>query len=273
MEKNRKARAAVLIITAFIFVFMGISFAAQGTSSGHILETILSPAQHLFSKIGSSIGGFFGFIGDMKDFQQENLELSEQVEALSEQVRELESYKQENERLRQLLALKSNEASRDMVGCEVIAKDPGNWFDTFTVDRGSDDGISVDDAVVAAQGLVGRVTEVGSGWAKVLTIIDSSSSVGAMISRTQDFAIVDGELSLADKGQCRLSYLTQDSSLVVVGDEVVTSGLGGVYPEGLLIGTVSEIKSDSLGYSQYAVVDTAVNFERIREVMIIRSGK
>ena len=171
----------------------------------------------------------FDFIGDMKNYQQENLELKDTVDELSQTVRELEGYKEENERLRQLLELKSNTQNLDMVGCEVIAKEPGNWFYSFTVDKGSNDGIKVDDAVVSGQGLVGRVTEVGIGWAKVLTIIDSNSSVGAMISRTQDFAIIDGDLSLADKGQCQLNYITKDSSLVVVGDAVVTSGLGGVY--------------------------------------------
>ncbi len=273
MERKGKLRIVVLIITIVIFVLMGISFAVQGSSpSGSILGTVLSPVQQLFSRMGNSVGGFFGFIGDMKDFQQENLELKEQVDALSQQVRELEDYKDENERLRQLLALKTNTQDMDMVGCEIIAKDPGNWFHTFTVDKGSHDGIQVDDSVVSGQGLVGKVTEVGPNWAKVLTIIDSNSSVGAMISRTQDFAIIDGELSLADKGQCKLNYITQDSSLVVVGDAVVTSGLGGVYPAGLLIGTVSEIKSDALGYSQYAIIDTSVDFERIREVMIIRKN-
>ncbi len=273
MDKNKKLKIVLLAVTVVIFILMGVSFAARNASSpGNILGTVLRPVQQLFSRIGGGVGGFFGFIGDMKDFQAENLGLKDQVAVLEEKVRELEACKQENERLRQLLDLASNETDRDMVGCEVIAKDPGNWFYTFTIDKGSDAGIAVDDTVIAGHGLVGRITEVGSGWAKVLTIIDTDSSVGALISRTQDFAIIDGELSLADNGKCRLSYVTKGTSLVL-GDAVVTSGLGGVYPEGILIGTVSEIKSDSLGYSQYAVVDTAVDFERIREVMVIRSGR
>ncbi len=273
MEKKRTLRIVVLIITVVIFITMGLSFAVGGASSGGFLNAIFSPVQNVFTHVGNGIGGFFGFIGDMKNLQQENLELKDQIDILSEQVRQLESYKQENERLRQLLELRANNGDRDMIGCEVIAKEPGNWVHSFTIDRGSDDGISVDDTVIAGQGLVGRIMEVGGSWAKVLTIIDADSSVGAMISRTQDFAIVDGDLALADSGKCTLKYVTQDTSLVVVGDEVVTSGLGGVYPGGILIGTVSEINSDSLGYSQYAEVDTAVDFERIREVMVIRNGR
>ncbi|MBQ4518242.1 MAG: rod shape-determining protein MreC [Clostridia bacterium] len=273
MEKRRKMPVVIAIITVVILVFMALSFALPDSSSGNILGTILSPVQKFFSGIGNGVGGFFNFVGDMKDFQQENLELKDQVDELSRQVRELEGYKEENERLRSLLELKSNSQDQDMVGASVIAKDPGNWFYTFTVDKGSNDGILVDDAVVSGQGLVGRVMEVGHNWSKVITIIDADSSVGASINRTQSLAIVDGDLSLADSDQCMMNFITNDSSTVVVGDTVVTSGLGGVYPAGLLIGTVSEIKSDSMGYSQHAIIETAVDFERIREVMILRSNR
>ncbi len=273
MGTKRKLRITVLSIAVAILIIMGISFATAGSSaSGNLFGTILSPVQNFFSYIGNGVGGFFGFVIDMKDMQQENLELKDEVNSLSSKVRELESLGQENERLRQLLDFKESMAERDTVGCEVIAKDPGNWFYSFIIDKGSEDGISVNDTVISGAGLVGHVAEVGLGWSKVLSIIDVNSSVGALISRTQDFAIVDGDLSLADKGKCKLSYVTNDTSLVA-GDTVVTSGLGGIYPEGLLIGTVSEIQSDPMGYSQYAVIDTAVDFEKIREVLVIRSGR
>jgi len=268
----KRLRVVVLVMTVVIFIVMGMSFAAlsqDASSSGGFLGSVLRPVQQALSYVGNGIGGFFGFVGDMKEMQEENIELKAEINELSARLRDVENYSQENERLRQLLDLKSNQPQHDMVGCEVIAKDPGNWFYSFTIDKGAEDGIKKDDAVVSGAGLVGRVTEVGANWARVLSIIDSSSSVGAMISRTQDFAIADGDLTLADSGKCKLSYVTQDSSLVL-GDAVVTSGLGGVFPEGLLIGTVSEIKSDSLGYSKYAVIDTAVDFERVREVMVIR---
>ncbi len=274
MGKNRKVHLVMLCVAVAVFIVMGITFATSknpSSASGNVLGTVLRPVQGFFSSIGDGVGGFFGFIGDMKNFQQENLELKAKVDELSAKVRELEGFRQENERLRQLLDFKSAASQWDMVGCEVIAKEPGNWFHSFTIDKGEHDGIRVDDAVLSGYGLVGRVTEVGPTWAKVLTIIDTESSVGALNSRTQDFAIVDGDLSLAEEGKCKLSYLAKNSS-PVVGDSILTSGLGGVYPEGILIGSVSDIKSDSMGYSQYAIIDTAVDFERIREVMVIRNG-
>ena len=252
---------------------MGISFVTRNSAGpGGVGGTILRPFQQFFSSVGHGVGGFFDYLGDMKNFQSENLELKDEVASLQAKVRELEGFKQENDRLRQLLDLKAANPDKDMVGCKVIAKDPGNWFRTFTIDKGKEAGISVDDTVISGRGLVGRVTEVGPGWAKVLSIIDVESSVGALISRTQDFAIIDGDLTLADKGKCKMSYVTGGAG-IVLGDAVVTSGLGGVYPEGILIGTVSDIKSDAQGYSQYAVIDTAVDFERIREVMVIRNSR
>lgn len=263
----------ILIITVIIFILMGISFALvsnNATISGtNVAEAVVSPVQKFFSSIGSSVGGFFEFVGDMRGYKEENLQLKDEVEKQAQQIRELESYKQENQRLRSLLELKDNNADKDMVGCEIIAKDPGNWFDVFTIDKGKNYNIKKDDVVVTNNGLVGRITEVGSNWAKVVAIIDTDSSVGAQVTRTQDIAIVDGDMSLADSGRCKLSSVTNGTSLVV-GDEVETSGLGGIYPKGILIGTVSEIKSDATGYTQYAIIDTAVDFERIREVLVIR---
>ncbi len=263
----------VLSITVVIFIFMGVSFALvsnnASVSGTNATGVVVGPFQKFFSSIGNSVGGFFEFVGDMRQYKERNLELTDEVEKLQQQVREMESYKVENNRLRALLELKSNEAGHDMVGCEVIGKDPGNWFNVFKIDKGSNHGIKKDDVVVTNNGLVGHVMEVGSTWAKVISIIDTDSSVGAIVSRTQDIAIIDGEMNLADEGKCKLNYVTNDTSLVV-GDTVETSGLGGIYPKGILIGTVSEIKSDALGYSQYAIIDTAVDFERIREVMVIR---
>ncbi|MBE7047796.1 MAG: rod shape-determining protein MreC [Ruminococcaceae bacterium] len=275
MGKHRKLNLILLVLTVIIFIMMGVSFAANNSSvstPGSILGTVFRPAWQFFSYVGNGVGGFFDYLGDMRNFQSENLELKDQVAALSEQVREMDGYKQENERLRRLLELSSREEGLDMVGCEVIAKDPGNWFYTFTIDKGSHAGLAIDDAVISDRGLVGRITEVGPNWSKVLTIIDADSSVGALVNRTQSFAIVDGDLTLGDHGQCQLNHIAAGNSLVP-GDTIVTSGLGGIYPEGILIGTVLEVKSDSLGYSQYAVVDTAVDFERIREVMVVRNGR
>ena len=275
MNKKRKMLRVVLIITVIIFIFMGVSFATMNSSSeagagNNVINVILSPFQKFFSGIGGGVEDFFSYNHDVKTYKEENLALKEKVDELERQVRELSSLETENDRLRSILDLKESDMEERMVVCEVSAKDPGNWFYVFTIDKGTDRGIKKNDAVMTNQGLVGRVTEVGTNWAKVTSIIDSDSSVGAIISRTQEIALIDGDMTLAEQGKCRLDYIKSDIS-IVAGDTIETSGLGGIYPKGILIGTVSEIKNDSSGYARYAIVDTAVDFEKIREVIVIKS--
>ncbi|MBQ3553919.1 MAG: rod shape-determining protein MreC [Clostridia bacterium] len=252
---------------------MGISFALVGGNSSltgtNFAEVITSPVQGFFTSIGNGVGGFFEFIGQAGNYKEENKVLRDEVDAKEQTIRELESYQQENQRLRALLELKESYPQYDMVGCEVIAKEPGNWFHVFTIDKGKNYNIKKDDVVVTHKGLVGRVSQVGENWAKVVSLIDTESSVGALLPRTQDIAIVDGDLALSGNGQCRLSAVSNTSALAA-GDEVETSGLGGVYPKGLLIGTIKEVINDAVGYSSYAIVDTAVDFEHVREVLVIR---
>lgn len=264
----------VLAVVFTAVIIMGVSFAKTGggvTPGDGVAGVVLKPFQVAFSFVSDKIGGFFNFITDMKELKEENLELSQKVDILSGENRELESFRTENQRLRELLELKQSDNSEQMIGCEIIAKEPGNWFNIFTVDKGENHGISVNDVVVTAKGLVGRVSETGPVSAKVVAIIDDNSSVGAIVTRTQDIAIVDGELSLSDDGLCRLNYVTSGAKLSQ-GDIIETSGLGGVYPKGILIGTVTEIKENSSGVSSYAIVKPAVDFERIREVLVIKTA-
>lgn len=271
MNRKRLTLIVVIIITAVIFVLMGVSAAVyQNTSvsGANIVGTVLAPVQKFFTNISDSVGGFCSFVSDMGRYKDENEELRTRVDELEQQNRELQEFRDENNRLRQWLDLKDNNQDMELVLCEVIAKDPGNWFNVFKIDKGTSSGIQKNDAVITPKGLVGHVVEVGHNWAKVVSIIDADSSVGAIVSRTGDIAIADGELVLADEGKCKLNYVTREAS-VVVGDTVETSGLGGVYPKGLLIGTVTEIKNDALGFSQYAIIEPAVDFKRLSEVAVV----
>lgn len=265
----------VIIIIVISVALMGISFATSrgGTTPGDgVIGAVLKPFQSGISFVGEKINGVFDFFGDMKALKEENLELTEKIDVLSGQNRELSNYRTENERLRELLELKQSGVLGETVGCEIIAKDPGNWFDVFTIDKGKNHGISVNDVVVTAKGLVGRVSETGPVSAKVVSIIDEGSSVGAIVTRTEDIAIADGELALGEEGLCRLNYVTSGAGLIP-GDTIETSGLGGIYPKGILIGTVTEIEDSISGLSGYAIIKPSVDFERIREVLVIKQGK
>lgn len=267
---NKKTIAVLAVITVLLLLMTAFMRTGRTkiTFAESAVNTVLAPFQKVISAAGSGISSFFGYFGDIKELREENKALNEKIANLENENRALSGYKTENERLKELLDLNSSLSEYKTVGCRVIAKDSGNWFDTFTVDKGKSDGIKVNQNVVTNGGLVGRVYEVGAGWAKVITIIDESSSLGCCISRTGDIAVVEGDLELSEKGLCKLSYMSSGSD-AAVGDTVETSGLGGIYKKGLLIGKIKELHTDTQGLTQYAVIEPAVDFGKISEVLII----
>ena len=153
---------------------------------------------------------------------------------------------------------------------QVIARDPDNLFYTFTVDKGSVDGIKRYDAVITPDGLAGIVTEVGLTYSKVTSILDELTPIGAVVSRTRDLGLLESDSELREQGLCRINYLPSESS-AAAGDTVETSGLGGVFPSGIVIGTVREVLPEQHNISSYAVVSPAVDFTNIRYCMVIKA--
>ena len=159
------------------------------------------------------------------------------------------------------------------VAASVISKDPGNWYDTFMINRGSKDGIRVDNNVIAGKGLVGIVTEVGSSWATVRSIIDDSSNVSAMAVSTSDTCVVKGDLELIDEGKLRFEQLYDQEGKVTVGERIVTSNISEKYVEGLFIGYVNEVEQDTNNLTKTGTIVTPVDFQHIREVFVITVNK
>ena len=261
----------IAIFTALVLVLMMVSTVDRKKTSfiSNAVGIVVSPTQKLFWGIGSGVSGFFEKFKDMKEYKIRYEQDEEKLKKLEDGTRELYKLQSENERLRNLLGLKESNVQLDMIGAEVIAKDSGNWYSTFIIDRGTADEVSKKDVVITNDGLVGYIYEVGKTWCKVISIIDSKSAVGAVVERTNDRAVVEGDLKFMEDGLCKMSYISKGAT-VIVGDFVETSGLGGIYPEGLLIGKIKSLGTDSQGLYNEAVIKTAVDFERIKEVMIIR---
>ncbi|MDD4689014.1 MAG: rod shape-determining protein MreC [Eubacteriales bacterium] len=267
---NRKTIGILAIIT--IILLLMTAFLRTGRSDSSFLETgietILSPFQKVISIVDGGVNEFFGYFGSVKRLKETNEALTKRIAQLENENRTLTGYKTENERLKGLLSLDSSLAYYETVGCRVIAKDSGNWFDTFTIDKGRNAGIKINQNVITNGGLVGRISKVGSNWSKVATIIDETSSLGCIITRTGDIAVIEGDLELSGKGLCKLSYMSS-SSAAAVGDSVESSGLGGVFRKGLMIGKIKEIHTDTQGLTQYAVIEPSVDFGKITEVLVI----
>lgn len=268
---RNKFKILLIGVTVLLVALMALSTipGQKANFVSDVLGVVISPVQKGISAVIGGIEGFFGSISNMQRYQSENAELREKVALLEGEVRETEELKKENARLRDMLELRDREVQYDTQAAEVIAKDAGNWFLTFTIDKGTSSGIAQGNAVITTDGLVGYVYEVGTTWARVQSIIDSTSSAGAAIKRTGDTGVVEGDLELQNEGKCAFVYLRKDAN-VTEGDYVETSGLGGIYPPGLYIGKVTEVTVDASGVSQRAIVQPAVSFDKLSEVFVIR---
>lgn len=270
---RNKYKILLIGVTVLLVALMALSTipGKKANFVSDVLGVVISPVQKGVSRVIGGIQGFFGSISNMGRYEQENKQLKEKVALLEGEVRETEELKKENARLRSMLDLKARDTVYDMQAAEVIARDSGNWFSAFTIDKGTSSGIAQGNAVVTSEGLVGYVYEVGTTWAKVTTIIDSTSSAGAAVKRTGDTGVVEGDLKLQSEGKCAFVYLRKDAN-VTEGDHVETAGTGGIYPPGLYIGRVDEVTVDANGVSQRAIIQPAAEFDRISEVFVIRGA-
>ena len=195
------------------------------------------------------------------------------VDELTIENNRLQQERYELERLQELYALDQNYADYKKVGAHVTANDSGNWFSSFTIDKGEQDGIKKDMNVMAGTGLVGIVTEVGPNWARVRSIIDDSSNVSALILSTSDKCIVKGDLTLMNDGKIRFEQLANNGSEIKEGEQVVTSHISSKYLQGILIGYVSEITTDANNLTRSGYITPAVDFQHLQEVLVITTTK
>lgn len=266
----------LLVIMTFFCGSAVVSTLASGVTSEPLAEAagmIVVPFEKSINGIGSWIGEINQTFQDKQDLIDKNQELQDAVDTLTEQNNILIQNQSELSRLQELYNLDEEYSSYPKVAARIISKDPGNWYDTFMINRGSNDGIRVDNNVIAGKGLVGIVTEVGPNWATVRAIIDDSSNVSAMTVGTDDTCVVEGELELIDEGKLRFSQLYDKDDKVTVGERVVTSNISNKYVEGLFIGYVSEIELDTNNLTKTGTIVTPVDFQHLKDVFVITVNK
>lgn len=204
----------------------------------------------------------------MKQYKTENEQLKIENQKLNQRLRDVSEYMQENDRLKELLGIRHQYNNYSTVGACVVGYDADNWFSYITIDKGTSSGVEKSDTVITAHGLLGQVTEVGSNWAKVSTLINAENSAGVRIVRNGEIGIAEGDITLSKTNKCKLGYLVPNAS-VIAGDILETSGLGGIYPPGLMVGKISDVKRDRMGQLQYAVIEPFVDFDNLYEVIVI----
>lgn len=232
------------------------------------VRTVMMPMQKGVHTVAGKIGGVADFFNEMNGYKEENERLLAEITELKKQSRTTEQYQLENTRLKEILKLQNSLSEYTTVAANVISYMPNNWYDTIEIDKGTKDGLSVGNAVMTNLGIVGKITEVGTNWAVISSILNTDNALGAKVSRTGDIGVVEGDDSIKDTNICKLSFLENGSKLIV-GDVLETSGTGGVYPPGITIGKISEISADSMGTLKYAVVEPGVKFNELKEVLVI----
>lgn len=265
----------LFILTVLCTVMMLLTFSTDifnkplNTVAGYVIV----PFQRGISSVGGWLSTRAEELVQIRSLLEENEALKQQVDALTVENTQLQQEKYELSSLQQLFKMDAQYEGYEKVGARIIARDSGNWYHSFTIDRGSDDGLAVDMNVIADGGLVGRVIAVGPNWAKVTSIISDNSNVSGKVLATGDNLIVSGDLELMQQGNISFSQLLDSAGVVVSGDKVVTSHISDKYLPNILIGYISDIMLDSNKLTKSGTLTPAVDFEHLEEVLVILDQK
>ena len=263
-----------LIIMLIAILLLGIlAFVTSADRSVSWIEStlgsVIQPVQSFAAKASNGIISFVQKVFKTSDADKELEQLQVRMAQLEQAADENAKLKAENERLKKLLNYVETLENYEYVTAVVTGNSQGVWFETFTINAGRNKGIEKDMPVVCAEGLVGRVIEVGANWSKATAIIDPSSEVSVMVERTRDIGVVRGSFSATSDNQLELYFLPSGFDLVP-GDKIVTSGMSSIFPETITVGTVSEVTRRSAEGSQSnAIIEPAVDFGHLEEVLVL----
>ena len=234
---------------------------------------VIVPFQQGIGTMGGWLSERSDELVQIRSLLEENEQLRAEVAALTEENTLLQQDKYELNKLRDLVDLDEQYSEYKKVGARIIGRDSGNWYSSFVVDKGEEDGLAVDMNVIAGGGLVGRITAVGPNWAKITSIISDNSNVSAMTLATEDNLIVSGDLQLMADGVISFGQLVDSNNVVAEGDKIVTSNISDKYLPNILIGYIHTINRDANNLTKSGYITPAVDFEHLGEVLIITDLK
>lgn len=279
MKKNGQTSLSskywLLILASVCVILMGISAVSDKINGPlrSVANITIIPMQKGINTLGVWMNDLTRNFETLEELRAENKELQEKIADLTTKNNLLQQEKHEMDRLRELFELDQKYGDYPKVGARVTANDTGNWFSSFVIDKGSNDGITVDMNVMAGTGLVGIITEVGPNWARVRSIIDDASNVSAIVQSTSDTCIVSGDLTLMQEGKIRFEQLAFNDSIIQPGEQIVTSHISSKYLPGILIGYVYDIETDANNLTRSGYITPAVDFQHMQEVLIITTTK
>ncbi|HBY98995.1 MAG: rod shape-determining protein MreC [Ardenticatenaceae bacterium] len=274
MIRLRNNSQTLFLLLALALILLILDRAGNLDTPQDIVQQSLGPVERLLTRVGGDVDEIFKTLRDLRTLRAENERLKAQVEQLTlVNVQRIESEK-ENERLRDLLNFKRTNPNYTLLAAQVVAReepahitghDPSNLIEAIRLDQGRRDGVVLGMPVVTARGLVGRVIEVGENWSKVLLVLDESSAVAALVQQSRATGVVEGV-----GNDLVIRYIPHDQS-IEPGDIILTSGLGGEFPKGLVVGTVEEVRKHDVDPYQEATVRSPIDFTQLEYVFIIKA--
>lgn len=264
----------LIAVVVLCVLVMGISFFTDKLSAPfrNAVSSVVMPIQKGMNYIGLWTNDKYSQLQEVKRLLEENDELRSTVDSLTEENNRLKQDTYELERLRQLYELDAQYEEYPKVGARIIGTSSDNWYSTFTINKGSEDGLKVDMNVVASGGLVGIISSVDSHSATVRTIIEDGSFVSGQLIDTGDKCTVEGNIKLMDSGLISIKYFNSSVN-VRNGDKIVTSNISDKYLSGILIGYTKDVSLDANNLTQSGYLIPAVDFEHLQEVLIITELK
>lgn len=269
----RKNGIRMAIIVLAVVLVTGLGYAARGGRVGflqNVTGIVEAPVKKVLSSAVNWFNTIYGYLFEYDSLLAENESLRSQLADAQTSARNGIEASEENQRLRKLLDLREDHTDYVLESSKIVLWSSSNWSSSFTISKGSSSGIELGDPVITEYGVVvGQITELGTTWATVSTIIDVDMSVGAFVGETGASGMVVGEYSFMKKNQAKLTYMAEGAQ-IFVGDEILTSGSGGAFPAGLVIGTLSAVKTESGGQLEYGVVEPGCDLNQLVQVFIIK---
>ena len=258
----------VAVALAVVIIPTTLSAMGLGTTVRGAVNIILSPAQKLFNKVTTALGGYSAYFTEFDRISEENGEMKAELNALREKIAKDDKLERDYEWLSRFIELKREHTDYSLLDCSVTGHESGNYITVLTVDRGTAHGVGEGMPVITEDGIVGSVVEVGATWAKVETVLNATVRLGGMIERTGETGLVSSDFIMTKIGECKMTFLPAESD-VREGDRIMTSGYGSVYPRGLLVGTVMRAEPDPYSQSITAYIEPAVELKDLTRLMII----
>ena len=268
MYRNKKSGIIGIVVTVIILILIVIF--SNGKNNSNFFENaatnLVMPIQNGLTYLKNKLSGNSTFFADINNLKQENENLQKKNDELEQSLRELEYIRTQNETLKEYLNLTEKYGEYNTIPGYVINKDISNYSKTIVINIGSDDGVKENMTVIGNEGLVGHVVSVTSSTAKVQTIIDTASSISCSMSTTKDSIVCKGTLD--EESALKAMYLPTDAN-IIQGDSIETSGLGGIYPKGIHVGTIKKVSNSKNMTDRYAIVETAVDFSKLDTVLVV----